>query len=284
MSMTLYEAAFSTLREIPTIDFRRGLGVITIVGGFASTLFWPLTHWLVGDLGWRTTLVIYAATHLLVCLPFHLSLNTKTDTAVTEAADVHLPRTNRSRIIFISAAFAFASLASAAISSHIGLIMSGNHVPEWLAMTALALIGPMQVLGRIIEMTFAQRTSSVKAGMVALMTLTASLIILQGIGYYSWLAFGFALAFGAANGVMTVVRGALVAELFDKKQYALTLGAISTPVMFARALGPVITAWMIGISNITVAIWLLILLIILAIMAYRHASYTPLRYQIGERA
>lgn len=272
MSMTLYEAAFSTLREISAIDFRRGVGVITIVGGFASTLYWPLTYWLAGELGWRTTLLVYAAMHLLVCFPLHLSLNTAPFAAETGIGAEPIPAASKRKIVLLAIAFALASLVTAAISTHASLVMTDKQVQDWLAVAALALIGPMQVAGRIAELSVAHRVSPVATGMTALIVLTASLLLLQFMGHYTWLALGFALAYGAANGVMTVARGTILAELFDGKNYALMLGMISTPAMFARALGPVLTAWVIGVSDISTAIWMLTLLMLLASGACWHAS------------
>lgn len=274
MSMTLYEAAFSTLREMSSINFRRGVGVITIVGGFASTLYWPLTHWLAGELGWRTTLLIYAGMHLLICFPLHLSLGHKPMAAQVQTREEALPPASKRQIALLAMAFALAALVTAAISSHASLVMEDKHVPTWLAMAALALIGPMQVAGRIAELSVAHRVSSTRTGMIALVALAASLLLVQSMGSWYWLAIVFAIVYGASNGVMTVVRGTILSELFDRKSYALMLGMLSAPALFARALGPVLTAWVVGVSDMNAAIWMLTLLILLAGTVYWYASHT----------
>jgi predicted MFS family arabinose efflux permease len=273
MPMTLYEAAFSTLREIPGINFRRGIGVITIVGGFASTLYWPLTHWLADELGWHTTLLIYAGMHLLICFPLHLLLDAKPSAAETGIKTEPIPAANKRPIAVLAIAFALASLLAAAFSSHASLVMADRQVPDWLSMAALALIGPMQVAGRIAELSVAHEVSSVKTGMIALIALAASLLVLQFMGRHSWWVLGFAIAYGAANGVMTVVQGSILAELFDRKNYALLLGIMSAPAVLARALGPVWMAWLIEASDVSTAIWMLTLSILLAIGAYWYASH-----------
>ncbi|HCI13043.1 MAG: hypothetical protein A2063_05840 [Gallionellales bacterium GWA2_60_142] len=272
MSMTLYEAAFSTLQEMFSTNFRRGVGVITIVGGFASTLYWPLTHWLAYELGWRTTLLIYAGMHLLICFPMHLSLGYKPMAAAAHTKEEALPTTNKRQIVLLAMAFALAAFVTAAISSHASLVMSDKQVPDWLAIAALALIGPMQVAGRIAELSVAHRISSTRTGMIALAALAASLLLVQLMGFYYWLALGFAIVYGASNGVMTIVRGTILNELFDRKSYALMLGMLSAPALFARALGPVLTAWVIGASDMNAAIWMLTLLIVLAGTVYWYAT------------
>lgn len=275
MSLTLYEAAFSTLRELSAIDFRRGVGAITIVGGFASTLFWPLTHWLAEAFGWRASLLIYAGMHLLLCFPMHFSLKTRPlatdDGARAEAA----PAFGRQKIAALAIAFALASLVTAAISSHASLLMAHRQVPEWLAMAALAMIGPMQVAGRIAELSMAHRMTVARTGMAALIVLAASMLMLQLMGLNAWLALAFAIAYGAANGVMTVVRGTVLAELFGAKYYAPMLGMLSAPALFARALGPMLMAWAISVSGMSAAVWMLALLMLLAVCAYGYASNAP---------
>lgn len=274
MSMTLYEAAFATLREISTLDFRRGVSVITIVGGFASTLYWPLTHWLAGELGWRTTLLIYAGMHLLICFPMHLSLGKTPMAEDARTKEGSLPAASKQQIALLAMAFALTALVTAAISSHASLMMAEKQVPVWLAMAALALIGPMQVAGRIVELSVAHRVSSTRTGMIALVALATSLLLVQLMGYYYWLALGFAIVYGASNGVMTVVRGTILHELFDRKSYALMQGMLAAPALFARALGPVMVAWVIGVSDMNAAIWMLTLLILLAGSVYWYASRT----------
>lgn len=273
MAMTLYEAAFSTLREISVTDFRRGVGVITIVGGFASTLYWPLTHWLADELGWRATLLVYAGMHLLICFPLHLSLGHKPLAAQVQTREEALPIVGKRQIALLAMPFALAALVTAAISSHAGLVMTEKQVPVWLGMAALALIGPMQVAGRVVELSVAHRISPMRAGMIALVALAASLLLAQLMEYYYWLALGFAIVYGASNGVMTVVRGTILHELFDRESYALMQGMLSAPALFARALGPVLAAWVFGVSDMNAAIWMLMLLTVLAVSVYWYASH-----------
>ena len=71
MRMTLYDAAFAALVQVSASHGRRAISFVTLFGGFASTLFWPLGHELAVLYGWRATLLIYAAVNLIVCLPLH---------------------------------------------------------------------------------------------------------------------------------------------------------------------------------------------------------------------
>jgi MFS family permease len=47
MAMTLYEPAFAVIVAVYPHAYRQRIAFLTLAGGFASTVFWPLTHLLV---------------------------------------------------------------------------------------------------------------------------------------------------------------------------------------------------------------------------------------------
>ena len=71
MRMTLYDAAFAALVQVTPSRGRRAISYLTLFGGFASSVFWPIGHALNAAYGWRTTLLMFAAINLVVCLPLH---------------------------------------------------------------------------------------------------------------------------------------------------------------------------------------------------------------------
>ncbi len=71
MSATLYPPVFAVVtRRFPN-DFRRAIITMTFLGGLASTVFIPLTAWLIAGLGWRGAVMVLATINLLVCAPLH---------------------------------------------------------------------------------------------------------------------------------------------------------------------------------------------------------------------
>src|SRR5947199_2565503 len=70
----LYDPAFATLHRISGVSYRRAVTALTLFGGFASTVFWPLSQYLLDTIGWRTAFGIYAALHAVVCFPLHAVL------------------------------------------------------------------------------------------------------------------------------------------------------------------------------------------------------------------
>ena len=90
MRMTLYDAAFAALVQVTPSRGRRAISYLTLFGGFASSVFWPIGHALNSAYGWRTTLVIFAAINLLVCLPLHwFGLARRETEAQAEQRQIH---------------------------------------------------------------------------------------------------------------------------------------------------------------------------------------------------
>ena len=79
MRLILYDAAFPALAQVAREKSRRSISYLTLFGGLASTVFWPVSHVLSQAIGWRSTFLVYALLHLLLCLPLHfLVLNRST--------------------------------------------------------------------------------------------------------------------------------------------------------------------------------------------------------------
>lgn len=52
----------------------------------------------------------------------------------------------------------------------------------------------------------------------------------------------FAMCYGAPNGILTIARGTVPAELFGSQQQGALLGALARPSFFAKALAPALFA------------------------------------------
>ncbi|HET8744523.1 MAG TPA: MFS transporter, partial [Ramlibacter sp.] len=71
LAATLYTPVFAVVTRRFPLDFRRAIITLTFLGGLASSVFIPLSAWLIAVLGWRPALLALAAIHLLVCVPIH---------------------------------------------------------------------------------------------------------------------------------------------------------------------------------------------------------------------
>jgi MFS family permease len=281
MAACLYDPAFATLHQLTGTTYRRAVTALTLFGGFASTVFWPLSQWLLDGMGWRGALWVYAALHVAVCLPLHAWFVPAHAGGIAEAPDVNAqttiasaaeaPRT-ASGAAFHTLAWAFAAAAflSATLSAHLIALLKSAGLTPGDAVLVSSLIGPMQVAGRIAEFSFARRLSALSVGALAFVLMTSALACLVFVDGFSAIAFVFAVLYGWSNGIMTIVRGTVPAVLFGHRNYGALLGRLALPAFLAKAVAPVAFTLVLaaGLARAS-ALWLLIGVSVLALVAYR---------------
>ncbi|MDX2220195.1 MAG: MFS transporter [Burkholderiales bacterium] len=247
MAATLYDPAFATLNQLTREHYRRAVTALTLFGGFASTVFWPLTHLLVDPLGWRGTLLVYAGLHLFICLPVHaftlrhahrLVLK-PTPTSAHAAAT--LPQASAQAALtfrWLALSFVGASFVISIVGVHMISLLTGSGLSTPDAVLVGMLMGPMQVAGRLVEMGLLSKARAAHVGLGAIaMIFMGVLMLLVSQGEMVG-AVLFVAAYGCGNGVFTIVRGTAPAELIGRDQLGALLGRLSRPAMIAKALAP----------------------------------------------
>src|SRR5919201_3771762 len=71
MACVLYEAAFTVVTEWFRERRRQALTAVTLVGGWASFVFSPLSNWLIHAQGWRDALITLAIILAATTVPLH---------------------------------------------------------------------------------------------------------------------------------------------------------------------------------------------------------------------
>jgi predicted MFS family arabinose efflux permease len=245
MAACLYDPAFASLYQIAPDSYRRSVTGLTLFGGFASTVFWPLSHALSEACGWRATLAIFAALHLLVCLPIHrlaLPAPHEGQLARKHASPVAGSYAADPRFAWLAATFAAATFVFSALSAYMIPALGTRGFTVEQAVWIGALIGPMQVLARIVEWFFSGRISAIGVGYAACVLALLGMMLLNFIPGVIGFGLLFALCYGASNGILTIARGTVPAELFGAQQQGALLGALARPSFFAKALAPAVFA------------------------------------------
>ena len=243
MSMGLYDAAFATVGGLLGQEAGPSITGITLVAGFASSVFWTLGSALIGALQWRGLLLAYAGLMLLVNLPMVWLLVPRAPArARQDPGAAGLPRSpaQRRALALLGAFFALRWFITSAIAVHVLGLLQGVGLTAAESVGVAALIGPGQVAGRLLEYAIGPRVDLlIKARIAALLfPIGAGLLLLGG----PIAATGFALLYGMSNGVMTINRGTLPLALFGPEGYARTLGWLAVPVLLAQATAPTVTA------------------------------------------
>lgn len=254
MAACLYDPAFASLYQMAPHHYRRAVTGLTLLGGFASTVFWPLTNALASAWGWRMTVLGFAALNLFICAPLHYMVlpgrPARTQHRVVRPAAAAKEYLADRRFFWLAAAFAAISLVFSALSSFMILALGARGFSVAEAVWVAALIGPMQVLARIVEWSIAGRASAVAVGLAAVCMFLAGMLLLNVMPYSIVWGVLFAVCYGGANGILTITRGTVPVELFGAQQQGALLGSLARPSFVTKALAPVTfaAALNIGIS------------------------------------
>ncbi|WP_233713231.1 MFS transporter [Amaricoccus solimangrovi] len=153
MGAGLYDAAFATLGGLYGTSARRAITTLTLWGGFASTICWPLSAWLLEVVGWRGTCLAYAGLHLGVTLPLILLALPKHVRAETPEVTASAAIAVRGAVFWLLAAILTTGATIAAIwSVHLITLLEARGLSLAAAVGLGALVGPAQVGARVIEM------------------------------------------------------------------------------------------------------------------------------------
>ncbi len=275
MAACLYDPAFATLFRVSGSSYRRTVTALTLFGGFASTVFWPLSQYLLEAGGFRLAFAVHAALNAGLCLPLHLLFvpgpaQRVTATLARDAQPdvVVAPGT----FVWLAAGFAVAAFLASAVSSHLVVLLASGGLASRDAVLVGALIGPMQVAGRVMEFAFSNRWSPLMVGTLAFTLLATALVVLCLVRGVWIVALVFALLYGWANGVMTIVRGTVPGVLFGARDYGALLGRLAQPQFILKAFAPVAVTLLFTLDpSRRLALYVLAGAALLALVAYRLA-------------
>jgi len=253
---SLYDPAFAVVAA-NVRDWRRGILTMTLIGGFSITIFVPLMHYLNEAYGWRNALIATGLLTAIVCgsINFYWLRGSRAKGVAAEAADASqsgsalaaaLRRPAFWGLGFVYIAYNF---AIGVVTFHlIGLLGERGVDPDTIVLV-WATIGPMQVVGRLTLMVLGTRVDGRLTARVAIFCLLMAMALLvSGIDTVVPLL-AFAAIYGIGNGLMTIVRGTIVPELFGPRDYATVNGALALPFNLSRALAPGIAATLWRISG-----------------------------------
>ena len=249
LGASLYDPAFASLGRIFGAAARRPITVLTLAGGFASTAGWPATHYLIGAVGWRGTYIVYAALMALVCAPLYAFALPRSRAALDvpaggpTAAPAALLPSRGWAFVLVTAAFTAYAFVPSALSAHLLAIFGRSGIDAATVVMIGALFGPAQVAARLTELAFGRNLHPLLIGRAAVSLLVAAFLLLALFGISVPLAAAFALMFGAANGLVTITRGALPLALFGADGYGRLMGRISGFWLVMQSAAPLVMAF-----------------------------------------
>jgi MFS family permease len=248
MSTGLYDAAFSTLGRIYGQAARQHITTLTLFGGLASTLCWPLSAFLLQELGWRGTCVTYAAIQLLFSLTVYVVAlprerrNGSEDIAPEKASAETENVRPRWVFVLLAVTIAIAPVLSTIMSVHLLTMLQARDITLAAAVALGAIVGPSQVGARFIEMLIAKYHHPIWTKIASVSCVAVGLGLL-------WVHFPFVLLtlifYGAGIGLESIARATLPLVLYGAANYAPIMGKLARPSLIAQAAAPSIGAYLI---------------------------------------
>ena len=242
----LYNVAFASVARLDSpVRPARAISIITLFGGVASTIFWPLTLALETSIGWQNTWIVLGAIVLLFCVPIHyavLSGPERDGEADARDAQQDWPQlegdARRRGMLWMVISFVFSGyLMGAVMTLWVTNVQDLGHTAA-MAAFAGAVIGPFKTVGRFFEMVVSRKMYPMVTYILALSLMMAGFLALLSIGVTVWGVVIAAALYGMGDGIKTIARGTLPLALFGQKGYGARLGWISFVQMAVNASAP----------------------------------------------
>lgn len=284
-AVILYEPAFAVITRVYGPRYKQAILLITFLGGLASTFGIPFAQFLIERIGWRPALEVMAGVNLAVAFLIHWLFvpgphekpvpiaepRPQTDGTAKKsplAAAVRVPA-----FWGLVVAFAGYGLAFSAMSFHLIPLLDERGVPIGVVMAIVALIGPMQVVGRVLLMVGQRHVTTIQLGAGIYFAFPISMAMLAtGISDVYGLIL-FAIIYGVANGLLTILRGMAVPEFIGPEGYGIVSGALTLPTNVMRAAGPLLASLAWGaFGGYTPVLWGLAVIMLIAAAGFAAAA------------
>jgi MFS family permease len=253
MSLGLYDAGFATLTALYGRNARGPITGITLFAGFASTVSWPLTTLLNDTLGWRETLLVWAALNLIVGLPLNLLLPVPSQPAHVSRAGGHsVGWKPYKEMLLLAFVFAAAWFVTGSMAAHLPGLLERAGATHLQAIAAAALVGPAQVAARLVELVILRQTHPLYSARIAALLHPLGAAIFAVIGPPA--AVAFAVFYGAGNGLLTIARGTVPLAVFGPEGYGERVGLLGAPARAAQALAPLLFGLLLDTMGVSVII------------------------------
>lgn len=246
MAASLYDPAFATLGRIFGGAARSPITVLTLAGGFASTVSWPATQFLIDKVGWRGTYLVYAALLAGLAAPLHAFALPREHASATvrgatsdRTAKFPAPAHGLT-FLLVATGFAAYAFVPSALSAQLLAIFQRFGLSATTVVAIGMLFGPSQVVARICELSFARRLDPIWTARFAVGLLVSAFVLLAVLSFSATVAAMFAVMFGMANGLLTIARGTVPLALFGASGYGRLMGRIGGPYLVVQALAPVV--------------------------------------------
>jgi len=251
LSGCLYEPCFAYVTKIRGTKAKDAIIFITLIAGFAGTVSFPVSNIFADLINWQASARIFAGVILFFVVPI-LLISTKSENnhsvsikPLSTKIDNYKLRNDLIKPEFISLFFSFLALALAhgMVITHIIPLLIERNIPNATQLLITALIGPSQVVGRIIMIILQKQNFSINiiSTLTFILKIVATIFLLYGNNNI-YLLILFVIFQGAGAGMTSITRAVVTANIMGYERFGSVSGAMAVGFLGGSALSPIIGA------------------------------------------
>ncbi|MFL6807762.1 MAG: MFS transporter [Bradyrhizobium canariense] len=241
-SATLSTGAYIMLNEVAGRQAKNAIGALMLVTGLSSSIFWPTTSFLSGQLGWRGTCLVYAAMMVVINLPLYAFFAPRWKTAGDRGGEPVRssppPASPRSTFSLVVAAITLNAFVNFGIGAIMIELLRAEGLPPAQALAFGSMLGVIQVSARGLDFLGGGRWDGITTGLVAGTALPVAMLLLMTSEGATWAVAAFILLYGAGSGAMAVARATIPLVFYDQTEFAKAMSMIALPLNLASAVSP----------------------------------------------
>jgi predicted MFS family arabinose efflux permease len=260
----LYDACFAVVVRAEGAEARRSITLITLVAGLAGTLSFPLAHAVAEASGWRASCLVFAGLILLVGVPLMWRGARQLEAGAAESDTAEAGKSapgkpghflRRPAFWLLAIGFALLGLNHSTILNHLLPLLDERGIPAGMAVFAAAMIGPMQVAGRLAMMAVERHVSNrgitiacfVSVALATLSLLTASLAPMMLVP--------FVILQGSGHGVTSIMKPLVIGDILGRANFGAISGSQAMIFKLTVAVAPFVGALLWELGTYDLVLW-----------------------------
>ncbi|QOG21063.1 MFS transporter [Bradyrhizobium sp. SEMIA] len=237
-----YEAAFVFLVQLDAVHAKRQMATLTLIVGFSSTLFWPLTSLLLTSISWRQVCWIYGGCNVLLALPLiQLALGRSSVRLGNQNTVGGLQGQSSSKLIelvLMAVGFSLTTFVFSALLTRMIPILSSIGLDRQETALVSTLFGPSQLAVRLFAGSLSERISPIQLTILSGVMLSLATVSIV-LASHSLVGIIFFIAFvGFSSGLNSICRGSLPLSVFGPDGYGARVGLITAVRLSTASFAP----------------------------------------------
>ena len=253
-ALSLANVGNVTIAQLMGERTRRVIGLMMLLTGLASSVFWPVTAVLTDLYGWRAAVLVFAALQIVIVLPiyaaiprFRPAVPTPGAAAAPSSFEQGRVSPERRQVAFwlLALALSASGLVSWGLPLHYIRLFQEGGLTQAEAVWIATLSGPATIAARAIDATLGERLPAEKVALLGLLVAPTLCLTLPLVPMTTGTAGLYIVLFSAALGVISVARATLPLVLFGRNGFATMLGRLTVPQNITFAAAPLLFAAMV---------------------------------------